>query len=269
MRLVASDMDGTIVGHDGRMSARTVEAFQDCVAAGIDVVFVTGRPPRWLQPLREQLGHLGTVICSNGALTYDLKAERVLDVHLLDHRHIYEARDIIRELYPAAAFAAETVSGFMVEPGFADPGTTEILGSIEARVFEDSLPGEEVVKFLARERDVHPDEFLHTVRPAVQHLVSATHSAPAIALLEMAVPFINKAVTLAEYAKARGIPAADVVAFGDMPNDIQMLEWAGHGYAMASGHPEALKAANLVAPAFEDDGVAQVLEQRLAALKTA
>lgn len=269
MRLVASDMDGTVVGHDGTMSDRTIRAFRACVEAGIDVVFVTGRPPRWLQPLREQLGHTGTVICSNGALTYDLEGERVLDARLLDPEDVYAARDIIRGLFPAAAFAAETVSGFKVESGFPDAATSVLLGDITALPFEESLPGEEIVKFLAREKDMSPDEFLAAVRPAVAHLVSTTHSAPTIALLEMAVLDINKSVALAHYAAERGIDAADVVAFGDMPNDVQMLDWAGHGYAMASGHPDALAAANLVVPPFDEDGVAQVLEERLAALRTA
>ena len=76
-------------------------------------------------------------------------------------------------------------------------------------------------------------------------------------------------VALAEYAGAGGIGAADVVAFGDMPNDIEMLSWAGAGYAMASGHPDALAAAALQAPRFELDGVAQVIESRLAALRLA
>jgi len=269
MRLVASDMDGTVVGHDGRMSERTINAFRACADAGVDVVFVTGRPPRWLQPLRDQLGHTGTVICSNGALTYDLQSERVLDAKLLAPEHVFAARDIIRGLFPAATFAAETVSGFEVEAGFADASTVGLLGGPTARPFEESLPGEDVVKFLAREREVSPDDFLAAVRPAVAHLVSTTHSAPTMALLEMALREINKSVTLAQYAASRGIDAADVVAFGDMPNDVQMLDWAGHGYAMASGHPDALAAANLVAPAFEEDGVAQILEQRLAALRTA
>jgi Cof subfamily protein (haloacid dehalogenase superfamily) len=269
MRLVASDMDGTVVGHDGRMSERTVRAFRACMEAGVDVVFVTGRPPRWLQPLRDQLGHTGTVICSNGALTYDLEAERVLDAQLLEPEAVYAARDIIRGLFPGATFAAETVTGFKIESGFAEAATSELLGGISAQPFEESLPGEHVVKFLARERTVSPDEFLAAVRPAVAHLVSTTHSAPTIALLEMAVPDINKSVTLARYAAERGIDAADVVAFGDMPNDVQMLDWAGQGYAMASGHPDALAAASLVAPPFGEDGVAQVLEERLAALRTA
>jgi hydroxymethylpyrimidine pyrophosphatase-like HAD family hydrolase len=85
-------------------------------------------------------------------------------------------------------------------------------------------------------------------------------------MLELALPGVNKAVTLAEYAAALGIGAEDVVAFGDMPNDIEMLRWAGHGYAMASGHPEAIRAAGQEAPHFDDDGVAQVLESRLASL---
>ncbi len=269
MRLVASDMDGTVVGHDGKMSERTIRAFRACVEAGVDVVFVTGRPPRWLQPLREQLGHTGTVICSNGALTYDLETERVLEARLLQPEDVYATRDIIRGLFPAATFAAETVSGFKIESGFGDAATSELLGGITAQPFEESLPGEDVVKFLAREKGISPDDFLGAVRPAVAHLVSTTHSAPSIALLEMAVTDINKSVALANYAAQRGIDAADVVAFGDMPNDVQMLGWAGHGYAMASGHSDALAAANLVAPPFEEDGVAQVLEARLAALRTA
>jgi len=123
-----------------------------------------------------------------------------------------------------------------------------------------------VVKFLAIVRDGTPDEFLAEVAPAVGHLAAATHSSPGVAMLELSLPGVNKAVTLAEYASALGIEAADVVAFGDMPNDIEMLRWAGHGYAMASGHPEAIRAAGQQAPHFDDDGVAQVLEARLASL---
>lgn len=268
MRLVASDMDGTIVGHNGRISERTVRAFQACVDAGIEIVFVTGRPPRWLEPLR-QLGFKGTVICSNGALTYDLGQEKVLASHLLDGPSIFEAQEIIRGLYPAATFAAETVESFLIEPGFAPSGSLELLGAAEPRPLAESLNGDGVIKFLAREHDITPDEFLHGVAPAVEHLVATTHSAPEAPLLEMSVPGINKSVTLAKYAASLGIEQQDVIAFGDMPNDIQMLGWAGHGYAMSSGHPDALAAANLRAPAFDDDGVAQVLEERLAALKTA
>ena len=100
----------------------------------------------------------------------------------------------------------------------------------------------------------------------MSRFATTTHSAPNEALLELSVPGINKSVTLAGYASDLGIAAADVVAFGDMPNDIQMLEWAGQGYAMASGHPTAIAAAKHRAPSLDDDGVAQVLESLLAKL---
>ncbi|MCC3275824.1 HAD family hydrolase [Arthrobacter sp. zg-Y40] len=264
VRLIASDMDGTIVGAGNSISDRTVRAFQACRDAGIDVVFVTGRPPRWLDPLRERIGHTGTVICSNGAITYDLGAGKVLASSLLPLAQMFSAAEVIRDLFPAVTFAAETVDGIHLEPGFSDTGSTEILGGIVPRPLHESLNGQAgVAKFLARASGISPDEFLHRVAPAVSSLVATTHSAPTMPLLEMSLPGLNKAVTLADYAAQKGITAEETVAFGDMPNDIQMLDWAGHGYAMASGHAAARAAADFTAPAFNDDGVAVILERLL------
>ena len=265
MRLVASDIDGTILGHDGRISARTVRAFQACADAGVEVVFVTGRPPRWLYPLREQLGHSGTVICSNGAVLWDLAEDRLLSARAIGLEAVLEARRLIKQLCPDALFAAETVAGFHLEPGFIENPTSELLAEFTPAPLHETLTAEDaVVKFLAVTHSGTPDAFLAQVQPVVAHLVETTHSAPRTALLEMSARGVNKAVTLAAYAASLGIEAADVVAFGDMPNDIEMLRWAGHGYAMASGHPEALTAAGYQAPHFDDDGVAQVIEARLA-----
>lgn len=264
MRLVASDLDGTIVGPDNRISDRTVNAFQKCVDAGVDVVFVTGRPPRWLNPLREQMGHTGTVICSNGAILYDLEAGEITWSRSLELDGMFEAAGIIRSLYPAARFAAETVEGFHLEPGFLESTGADLLGEVTPAPLRTSLGADaRVVKFLARVDDVHPDEFLEAVQPAVAHLVSTTHSAPSVPLLEMSASGLDKVVTLAEYAGSRGIKPAEVVAFGDMPNDLRMLGWAGRGYAMASGHPQVRAAASAIAPPFAEDGVAQVLEDLL------
>ena len=267
MRLVASDIDGTILGHDGRISDRTVRAFHACRSAGVELVFVTGRPPRWLHPLEEQLGHTGTVICSNGAVVWDLEEDKVVSAQTMAIDDIFEIRRIIKNLRPTALFAAETLTGFHLEPGFIENGSSELLSEFTPAPLASTLTAEDaVVKFLAIVREGTADEFLAQVSPAVGNLASVTHSAPTVAMLELAVPGINKAVTLAEYAASLGIDASDVVAFGDMPNDIEMLRWAGQGYAMASGHPEAIRAAGQQAPHFDDDGVAQILEERLAAL---
>ena len=267
MRLVASDIDGTILGHDGKISDRTVRAFHACRDAGVELVFVTGRPPRWLHPLEEQLGHTGRVICSNGAVVWDLEADRLVSARTLDITAVLEIRRIIKELRPAALFAAETLTGFHLEPGFIENESSELLSQFTPAPLHETLTGDDaVVKFLAIVREGTPDDFLAEVAPAVGHLAAATHSSPGVPMLELSLPGVNKAVTLAEYAAALGIDAADVVAFGDMPNDIEMLRWAGHGYAMASGHPEAIRAAGQQAPHFDDDGVAQILEARLASL---
>jgi Cof subfamily protein (haloacid dehalogenase superfamily) len=267
MRLVASDIDGTILGHDGKISDRTVRAFHACRDAGLELVFVTGRPPRWLHPLQDRLGHTGTVICSNGAVVWDLEADRVLSARTLDLDAVFEARRIIRKLRPSALFAAETLTGFHLEPGFLDDKASRLITEFTPGPLHTTLTaGDSVTKFLAIVREGTADEFLAEVSPAVAHLAAATHSAPNMALLELSLPGVNKAVTLAEYAASLGIDAADVVAFGDMPNDIEMLRWAGNGYAMASGHPEAIRAAGQQAPHFDDDGVAQILEAKLAEL---
>lgn len=285
MRLVASDMDGTIIDREGRISVRTVRAFRACRDAGVEVVFVTGRPPRWLVPLQEQLDFDGTVICSNGAVMYRLADHKVLEASLMPQESVFQAVGIIQKMYPNAAFAAETIKGFHVEPGFADKATVDQIGVTPGKLTDTLVaeaeagaheaeqagsaepdPDAGVAKLLAKVPGISPDDFLAGVADAVEHLVSVTHSSPGQALLEMALPEVNKAAALERFAAGLGIDAKDVVAFGDMPNDIQMLGWAGHGYAMASGHPRAIAAANWVAPAFAADGVAQVLEARLAGL---
>lgn len=266
MRLIASDIDGTILGHDGQIRPRTVRAFAQAREAGVEIVFVTGRPPRWLTPLREQLGHQGTVICSNGAVVYSMAEEKVLSASLLRREDVLAARELILELEPSARFAAETLEGFHLEPGFLEPASVA-LQAITPAPLEESLgeqgDGQGIVKFLAITHHGSADSFLARTRPVLGGM-SVTHSAPSQALLEMGPKGVNKAVTLEQYAQSLGIQAADVVAFGDMPNDVEMLQWAGGGYAMASGHTAALEAANERAPHFEDDGVAQVIEALLA-----
>ncbi|ASN37592.1 haloacid dehalogenase [Arthrobacter sp. 7749] len=264
VRLVASDLDGTIIRADGSISARTIEAFNRARAAGMHIVFVTGRPVRWLDPVRDAFGQLGTVICSNGAVLYDLEAQRLLSAKTIAPADLVLAQQIILRAEPGATFAAETTRGLHLGEGFAEhsqavgteSGTLLELGSAQ-------LQNEGVVKFLAKSRTRSADDFLDAVGDSLRHLVSVTHSAFGISLLEMAHVAVDKSVALRDYAAGLGIGPAEVIAFGDMPNDLEMLSWAGHGYAMASGHLAAIAAASYRAPGVEQDGVARVLEQIL------
>ncbi|MBA4102361.1 MAG: haloacid dehalogenase, partial [Arthrobacter sp.] len=173
MRLVASDIDGTILGHDGKISDRTVRAFHACRDAGVELVFVTGRPPRWLHPLQDQLGHTGTVICSNGAVVWDLEADKLVSARTLTLDAVLEVRRVIKRLRPAALFAAETLGGFHLEPGFIENGSSELLSEFTPAPLAETLAADDaVVKFLAIVREGTADDFLAEVAPAVEHLAS-------------------------------------------------------------------------------------------------
>lgn len=264
MRLIASDLDGTIVRRDGSISERTIQAFRRARNEGVQIVFVTGRPTRWLQPIREAFDSIGSVICSNGAVVYDFETEKVLEAQTIPAQDVMQTRELILGLESEATFAAETIRRLHLEETFPEPGDSRHLKEVIPAPFDPALLGEEgVVKLLAKSRTLSPEAFHELVEPHVQDLVSVTHSAFNMTLLEMAHPSVNKAAALARHAELLGIEAKDVVAFGDMPNDIQMLGWAGRGYAMAGGHISALAACEFQAQSVEDDGVAQVIEDLL------
>ena len=271
-RLVATDIDGTILPHGGTVSARTRAALQQYTERGVDVVLVTGRPPRWLPPVVEATGLTGPAIVANGAMVIDAQSLEPIEVSSIPQEHLTEAIDRFTAALPDAVFAVETPGELRVGPGFErirTSGTREGLTPDEPPVtyassIAELVDGESFIKILVLSPASDPDEMLATGRAEAGHVVSVTRSGVARPLLELGPHGVSKASALARYAGARGIDQADVVAFGDMPNDVEMLRWAGHGFAMHGGHAEALAAAQHVAPPVTEDGVAQVLETFLA-----
>lgn len=271
-RLVATDIDGTILPHGGTVSARTRAALQQYVERGIDVVLVTGRPPRWLPPVVEATGLAGPVISANGAIVVEAQTLEPIEISAISPEQLAEALDRLSAALPDAVFAVETAWELRVGPGFEQARTRGLREGLtpagppvtEASSVEELVDAGDIIKILVRSPSSDPDEMLETGRTEAGHVVSVTRSGVAQPLLELGPLGVTKASTLAEYARARGIDQADVVAFGDMPNDVEMLRWAGHGFAMHDGHREARAAAAHVAPPVEEDGVAQVLETFLA-----
>ncbi|RKW70312.1 HAD family hydrolase [Galactobacter caseinivorans] len=262
MRLIATDLDGTIVRADGSVSPRTAAAFAAAREAGVEVLLVTGRPTRWLVGLRPALGRLGTAICSNGAVVFDDDAQRVIEATVLDVGLLVQARERVLQLAPDAVFAAETVQGLHLEPGFL-PSAEHREGVPEAPFDAEALAAEGVVKLLARRTRGTCGEFDELVRPELEQLVAVTHSAPGVPMIEMAALGVDKAVTLARHAERLGINAADVVAFGDMPNDVGMLRWAGTGFAVGRDQPAVRAVADRVIGTVEEDSVALAVETLL------
>jgi len=252
---------------------RTVRVLTACEAAGVGVVFVTGRPVRWMAGVADATGHHGVAVCANGAVVYDLADEAVLRTRALPVRTVLEVAERLRAVLPGAVFALETLAGYRRELEFmpyheaarrAPTGTLAELLAVDpvvikvlCRVETPDAAGGPVERMLA-------DPLLAVAREVLAGVAEPVHSDPTGGLLEISARGVSKASTLAQLATELGISAADVVAFGDMPNDVPMLRWAGRSYAMADGHPEAVEAADDVAPPCEQDGVAQVLERLLA-----
>ena len=264
VRLVGTDLDGTLLREDGSVSAYTVETFARARAAGLPVVFVTGRPPRWLPMVAEVTGHSGAAICANGAVVIDLASGELLDAHPISPEVLDQVVRTLRAELPAIGFAAEWVTDsgdsgtdFGHEHAFVPRYTDST--PVTAEDVRDLASGRRVVKLLARVLGTghDADSFLEHAIEHVDHLVTVTHSNADDVLLEMSAAGVTKGTTLAAYAGRLGIPAAAVAAAGDMPNDVPMLTWAGVGLAVDGAHAAVLEAADAVLPGPDADGVAR------------
>jgi hypothetical protein len=260
-RLIATDLDGTLLRSDGTLSDRAAAALRWAAAAGVPVVPATARPLRWL-PVYPFLSEAPQVIFGNGAIVYDRRAAAVVARHQLAPAVLAELCDRIRAAVPAALFAVEVDDGLAMrhEPGY--PLRSD-LGHPAVRPAElAELVARPAVKLLVKGPGVAPDELLAGVvgatGPAAEPTVSAGYG-----LVELAAPGISKATGLAAVAAALGVAPAEVVAFGDMPNDLPMLMWAGHAVAVGNAHPDVLAVAHEVTGTNDEDGVATWITTRL------
>lgn len=259
-RLVATDLDGTLLRDDGTCSQRTRATLAAVEVAGIQVVLVTARPPRWLHDLADLVGEHGVVLCANGAFVYDVRSRQVLDEHCLATDIVGGIAEDLRTALPGIVFAVESRVGFARERAFRDEHTTP--QDVVAAMLEDLLepsPG----KLLARCSDVPAEHFHQRVAAVVGARAVVSYSG-ATGLAEISAAGVTKAAALGQWCSAQGIDAADVYAFGDMPNDVPMLRWAGRSFGVTNAHLEVLAIVDEVCASNEDDGVAQVLDAVLA-----
>jgi hydroxymethylpyrimidine pyrophosphatase-like HAD family hydrolase len=260
IRLVASDLDGTMLRPDETVSERTRRAVAAARDAGITVVLVSGRPPRSIGPLAERVGVGGIAICANGAVVWDLDSGTMVDSSPLAAEVATRLVHALRQAIPGALFAVELEGGFGREPGWSDglrPVRPDVL---EADALE--LITGPVTKLLVRHPELDFAEVAERARQAVGDDAVVTWAG--LRVVEISAAGVTKAFALERLCRRLGIDAAEVVAIGDMPNDLAMLAWAGTGVAVANAAPEVLEAADEVTAANTDDGVALLLERILA-----
>lgn len=264
VRLVATDLDGTLLRGDGTISERTRSVLARARDAGIAVVLVTARPPRTVRQLVRALDVTGLAICLNGAVVYDLDRDVVVRQSPLRAEVVAQLVDALRAAAPGVRFALMYGERWGWEPAYAalDPevrtwcGTDGIEGDALAL-----CAAEPVSKLIVRHPELSAAELLPIARDVAGEVAHATHSgAP---FVEISAADVHKAWALEALCDELGIPASGVVAFGDMPNDLPMLRWAGYAVAVANAHPEVLAVADAVTLSNEEDGVAVVLERLL------
>jgi hypothetical protein len=256
-KLVATDLDGTIIRSDGTISPATVAAVARAERAGARFVMVTGRPPRLMKRVAATFGNRGTAICANGALTYDLTTDSVVAEHLIAPADLAAAARKLRLAVPGIGIAVEYADGHVADDLY-EAATWDVNVSIP-RVPDEELFARPGAKLLGRHMKYTPDELLALTAPALEGLVNVSHS-NGKSLIEASAAGVSKASTLAEFAASHGIGPDDVLAFGDMPNDLPMLSWAGTSCAVANAHPDVLTAATHVIGSVDDDGVTAYLE---------
>ncbi|HEX7147818.1 MAG TPA: HAD family hydrolase [Actinomycetota bacterium] len=261
IRLVASDLDGTLLLPDETVSERTRAALAAAKEAGITVVLVSGRQPRSLGPIAERIGVGGIAICANGALIWDLDAGTLVDATRLAADLAARLVHALREAIPGVLFAVELERGFGHERGWAEDPATVRPEALEADALE--LITGPVVKLLLRHPTLAFAELADKARQAIGDDAVATWAG--LRLVEISAAGVTKAYALERLCDRLGIDASEVVAVGDMPNDLAMLQWAGTAVAVANATQEVLEAADEVTAANVEDGVAQLLERILAA----
>jgi Cof subfamily protein (haloacid dehalogenase superfamily) len=263
--LIASDVDGTLLDDDEKVTARTRAAVNAAVDAGVQFVLATGRPPRWVQPVVDALGFAPMAVCANGAVIYDPAADRIVSARTLSADALRELAEIATRVIPGAGLAVERVGNsahdaatpqFISSPGYEhawlNPDNTEV--SIE------DLLAAPAVKLLIRKSGALSSDIAAALAKHIGVEGDITYSTNN-GLVEVVPLGVSKATGVQELAHPLGITAQDIVAFGDMPNDVPMLHWAGLGVAMGNAHPDAVAAADEVTAANTDDGVARVLER--------
>jgi hydroxymethylpyrimidine pyrophosphatase-like HAD family hydrolase len=258
IRLIATDLDDTLLRADKTISQRAYQLIQRAQAQGIHVVPVTARPPRTMREIGDILGVTGSAICCNGALVYDIGRTAIMRTSPIGPAIARQVAATLRDVAPGIQFGWEAGMRFGCEPGYAVANPVVNPGDWR----DDALNvWEPLVKLLALHPTIEPLTLTDLAQRIVGDRVTVTNSG--LPRVEMSPLGVDKGSGLAALCADLGILREEVVAFGDMLNDIAMLRWAGTGVAVANAHPDVLAVADAVTLACEEDGVAEMIERLL------
>lgn len=260
IRLVAVDVDGTLLRSDKSLGRRSIQAIRQAVDAGVRVILATARPPRSVRPIYDQLALDTLLINYNGALIFDPVHHRILYHRPLDALLVRRLIRLARRLNPDILVSLEILDRWFtdrLDPRFQTETSKthhpDYLGPL------DAVLNQPVTKlmFLAEPQRLEPVRrtLARHFRRKITIAVSDPH------LIQINHPYATKARALARIARYYHIPSSQVLAIGDAPNDAGMLRWARWGVAVGNAWPQLRRAADVLVASNDDEGVAQAIEQ--------
>lgn len=259
-RLVALDIDGTLIGYDGHLSERVRSAVRRVDEAGHHVVIATGRSVYGTTDLISRLELTrGYAVCSNGAITVALnpQAERGYDVV---HTVTFDPGPAVRLLerhLPEALFAVEVTDhgGVLINAPWPEG---ELISPVIDIVPMDEMLASHTTRVVVRSPNHTSKEFLDLAHSVGLHGV--TFAVGYTAWLDLAPDGVTKASALERLRPWLNVAPADTVAVGDGANDVEMVAWAHRGVAMGNAADELKAVADEIVPAVDEDGLLVVLE---------
>lgn len=258
-KLIAIDLDGTLLRNDKSLSERNIAAIQRASASGVAVVIASARPPRMTRGFHETLGLRTPVVCYNGAMVLDGETYEVVEHTPVPAALMQEVITFTRGLDEAICVSLEIADRWY---------TDRVDRSLPVEAHKLSEP--DVLGPLTDYADLAvtkcmflaPPERLRVVQEALAKQFAgrvAIHVSDAH-LIQIVHPSVDKGHAVAAVAERLGIAAADCVAIGDAPNDIGMLQWAGCGVAIGNAWDDVKAVADEVTATNEADGVAVLIE---------
>lgn len=264
IRLIATDLDGTLLRSDRTVSRRTRDVVAAAQAAGVTFVVATARHPMTAAAFAAEAGITGLAVCANGALIYDLTRGEITRRSDLDGDTAKSVIEHLRADVPQVCFALVQGMDFVCEPAYATISDGRDHGrDLQLAVRPDVLAelATPLTKLIVRHPELTPAE-LHT-RIGALGLNGFETSLSGAPFVDVVAAGVSKAAALATICADLGINAAEVAAFGDAPNDLPMLLWAGLPIAVANAYPEVLAAVAEQTASNNDDGVAVAVERLL------
>lgn len=261
LKLVATDIDGTLLGPDHAVTERTIRSLRNAHEAGVEIVAATGRSHWSAAPLLEPVGCIRWLLASNGATLYDMESAEVVRRSPLDRQVVLDVISSLNEEFGEVGYSWETDQGVFQDETFRALRSIKFPSTkIAKRSTVEFEPGaEDLTKIMMFHRSMSDVEWFDAAAPFIPE--GQSFSTSGTGFVELTSPEADKGVALAALCADLGNAQEDTIAFGDQANDLGMLRWVGKGYAMANASAVAKEAAPYEAPHHLEDGVAQVVDQ--------